>query len=335
MSGELNTYKQNKINQLNRIFNIKFARLKSDLTANIAKVNKSVISFRQKQILINQLNAQYNKNINILKTQRNASITNTLNFIPNKINIKNKKALLVGINYTNTKNELNGCISDVESIKERLSTNGFSDITVITDNTTNKPTKNNILDAFKKLLNSSKPNDLLVFTYSGHGSYINDTNNDERSPYDQCIIPLDFDKNGIILDDELKQIIQTHLKPKVTLFALFDSCFSGSVLDLRYQFMDSLNYDKFTENDKADETQSDVFMISGCTDTQTSVEAFINNKPNGAMTWSLLESLKQKPNCTWRELIKNMRSLLKTSNYNQIPQFSCGQFENIDSEIFI
>jgi hypothetical protein len=76
-------------------------------------------------------------------------------------------------------------------------------------------------------------------------------------------------------------------------------------------------------------------MISGCNDYQTSTDAFINNKANGAMTWSLLESLKEKPNCSWRELLKTMRNLLKSSEFDQIPQFSTGQFENIDTQVFI
>jgi hypothetical protein len=111
---------------------------------------------------------------------------------------------------------------------------------------------------------------------------------------------------------------------------MFDSCFSGSVLDLKYQYMDSLNYEKYTENNNDLETQGDVFMISGCTDRQTSTDAQFNNRPNGAMTWSLLEALKQKPNCSWRELVMTMRDLLKKSNFTQIPQISCGKFENID-----
>jgi hypothetical protein len=76
-------------------------------------------------------------------------------------------------------------------------------------------------------------------------------------------------------------------------------------------------------------------MISGCNDYQTSADAVINNKDNGAMTWSLLESLKQYPNCTWRELLKSMRVLLKKSDFEQIPQFSSGKFENIDDKVFI
>jgi hypothetical protein len=184
----------------------------------------------------------------------------------------------------------------------------------------------------KNLLINSQPGDLLFLSYSGHGSYDLDRNNDETTGYDQLIVPCDF---NMIVDDELKYIIQTYLKKNVTLFAMFDSCFSGSVLDLRYQYMDSLNYDNFTENTKESETNGDVLMISGCSDYQTSADAVINNKATGAMTWSLLEALKQKPKCSWRELLKNMRNLLKTSGYDQIPQFSSGTFENIDTEVFI
>jgi 3-methyladenine DNA glycosylase AlkD len=55
----------------------------------------------------------------------------------------------------------------------------------------------------------------------------------------------------------------------------------------------------------------------------------------GAMTWALLESLKTSSNKTWRELIKSMRELLKTSEYEQIPQFASGNFIDIDSKVFI
>jgi hypothetical protein len=99
--------------------------------------------------------------------------------------------------------------------------------------------------------------------------------------------------------------------------------------------MDSLNYDKYSENSNQLETQGDVFMISGCTDEQTSADAVINKKANGAMTWSLLEALSQKPKCNWRELVVSMRDLLKTSQFEQIQQFSCGGFENIDTPVFI
>jgi hypothetical protein len=332
MSTELSIYKQNRINELQNIYNSNIYRLNSSLAINIKKVQNSRLNNRAKQININNLINQCNNTKNVLKNTLNNNILSIQNFVPKTITINNKKALLIGINYTGTQNELYGCINDVNCVKERISGKGFNNINVITDLTSKKATKINILTEFKNLLSNSQAGDLLFFLYSGHGSHALDNNNDETTGYDQLIVPCDF---NMIVDDDLKTIIQQNLKPNVTLFAIFDSCFSGSVLDLRYQYMDSLNYDNFTENDKELETYGDVFMISGCSDYQTSADAVINNKPNGAMTWSLLEALKQNPNCSWRELIKSMRDLLKNSEFEQIPQFSSGTFENIDAQVFI
>jgi len=333
MSKELALYKKYRIAEVQNIFNINVMRLYNTFVTNVKNVQNSFQTLRIKQININNLINQYNTNVDIMTTELNKIIQKIQNFIPKQISTnKNKKALLIGINYTRTPDELNGCINDANAIKERISNKGFNNITLMTDLTSKKATKSNILEEFKTLLANSQEGDLLFFLYSGHGTYLIDKNNDETTGYDQCIVPCDL---NIITDDELKTLIQTYLKPNVTLFAMFDSCFSGSVLDLKYQYMDSLNYDNYSENNKELETNGNVFMISGCTDYQTSADAFINNKATGAMTWSLLEALKQNPNSSWRELVKKMRDLLKTSQMTQIPQFSSGTFENIDAQVFI
>ena len=333
MSSDLDTYKQNRINENNSVFNASVARLYSAVVSNIRAVQNSRQNNNIKQRQITSLVNQYYSNVNNLKKNLDKSIISIRSYIPKTITInKNKKALLIGINYTGTSNELYGCINDTTAIKERISKQGFNDITVITDLTTKKATRNNILEGFKNLLMNCQAGDFLFFVYSGHGSYAIDRNGDEKDGRDELIVSCDLQG---ILDDELKALIQSYLKADVTLFALFDSCFSGSVLDLKYQFMDSLDYDKFTENSKQLETQGNVIMISGCTDNQTSADAVFGGKAAGAMTWSLLESLKQKPNVNWRELVKTMRDLLKTSQFTQIPQFSSGNFVDIDKEIFI
>ena len=333
MSNELATYKKHRISELKYIFNINVARLYNTLVTNVENVKKSFQKLMTKQINIKNLINQYNTNVGILRAELIKSIQKIQIFIPKQISTnKNKKALLIGINYTGTQNALNGCINDANSIKERISNRGFNDITIMSDLTSKKATKSNILEEFKNLLSNSQEGDLLFFLFSGHGTYLIDKNDDETTGYDQCIVPCDL---NIIVVDELKSLIQTYLKPNVTLFAMFDSCFSGTVFDLKYQYMDSLNYDNYSENNKELETKGNVFMISGCTDYQTSADAFINNKATGAMTWSLLEALKQNPNSSWRELVKKMRDLLKASEMTQIPQFSSGTFENIDAPVFI
>ena len=334
MSSELAIYKQNRILELQNTYNSTVAALLSTLNANTRVIQNSRLSVKVKQTNINNLNTQYNANVNNLKIALNKNISLIQNFIPKPITMnKNKKALLIGINYTGTSNELYGCINDVNSVNERITKiDGFSNITILTDLTSKRATRDNILSELKNLLVNSQAGDLLFLLYSGHGSYTIDRNNDETDGRDELIIPCDL---KTIVDDELKSIIQSNLKQNVTLFAMFDSCFSGSVLDLRYQYIDSLNYDNYTENMKESETIGNVFMISGCTDKQTSADSVFNGKANGAMTWSLLESLKQKPNCSWRELIKQMRDLLKTNNYEQIPQFSSGSFVDIDTRVFV
>ena len=336
MNTELDIYKQNRIREFQNIYNTNISRLYSSLVNNVRNIQSvRFMSQSVKQTNINNLITQYNTNVNNLKNALNQAITNVKNFTPKQVNInKNKKALLIGINYTGTNNELYGCINDVNSVKERICKGGFveNNIKILTDLTSKKANRANILSEFKNLLVNSQAGDLLFFLFSGHGSYTIDRNNDEKNGYDEMIVSCDLQG---ILDDDLKSLIRTYLKADVTLFAMFDSCFSGSVLDLKYQYLDSLNYDTYTENPKDLETNGNVFMISGCTDQQTSADAFINNKASGAMTWSLLEALKQKPNCNWRELIKNMRDLLKKSQYTQIPQFSSGTFVNIDNSVFI
>ena len=250
-----------------------------------------------------------------------------------------KKALLIGINYIGTSSQLNGCINDVNSLKTTLTTKyGFSaeadTIKIITDETVQKPTRVNILAAFKQLLESGVEGDLLFFAFSGHGSSTFDANRDEvAGGKDEMIIT--SDSKGIV-DDELKALIQTYLKKDVTLFALFDCCFSGTVLDLKYQYLDSLDNDNSTVNSNEAETIGNVIMISGCNDNQTSADAYINAKYQGAMTWAFLSTLSESPakqQLSWRSLLTQMRDKLKTSKYEQLPQLSTGCFMDINKVI--
>jgi hypothetical protein len=329
-TSEINSYKQYRISEQTRIFNENVSRLYSALVFNVNNTRKMRMSTQSKDVKINRLNAQYTHQVGVLKSTLEKNILAIQAYVPKQIVIRNKKrALLIGINYTGTTNELYGCVNDALAIQERLQRQQFDSIQLLTNTSA---TKKNILKEFQQLLTSSNEGDMLFFLYSGHGSYDTDRNGDEQTGYDQLIIPND---SNPIRDDELKTMLQLYLKPNVTLFAMFDSCFSGSVLDLKYQYLDSLNYDTYTENPKQLNTKGTVFMISGCSDIQTSADAFINGKASGAMTWSLLEALKQSPTTSWRELLKTMRNLLKTSNYDQVPQLSCGNFENIDLNVFI
>jgi len=346
MSIELQKYKKNTFDKLTIQFNndkkaltiyfnnlINFV-LKSRLSQNVKIAQINIL--RDSYIThLNKLTNTYNNEVNRINAYQ-PIVQNIVTNVPNTPNIvtnfQNKNALLIGCNYNNTSYKLNGCINDVNNLKSIINKTGFNNINILTDDTQTKPNKSNILTELTKLLTNSNNNDLLFFSYSGHGSQVVDKNGDETDGRDEVILPLDF---NVITDDELRTIIQTYLKPNVTLFALFDCCNSGTVLDLKYQYLDSLNYDNYTENNKTTDTLGNVIMISGCTDKQTSADAFINNISQGAMTWAFIESINSKPKLSWRELIQNMRKLLTNSQYTQIPQLSTGQKFNIDTTIFI
>jgi len=228
-----------------------------------------------------------------------------------------KTALLIGINYTNTRYQLGGCINDIQNVSKLLIKKGYT-CALMTELTQIKATKNNILNAFTQLLTNSTSGDSLFFHFSGHGTNTIDRNKDELDGRDETICACDFNN---ISDDELNNIIQLYLKPGVTLFALFDSCFSGTVLDLKY------NYDPNVVNPRVRETKSNVIMISGCMDNQQSADTVIDNQWCGAMTNSFLTCANAP---SLNVLVTNMRKLLKNNNYQQIPQLSSGNLININ-----
>lgn len=329
MSSDVQKYKKNKIDELQRIYNLNLIRLSSIFNNNIRKIQKS---YNNKSVIIQMLVNKYNNDIIKLRNDFKLAIQKINDFVFdfNVTNINNKKGFLIGINYIDTPYELSGCINDITQIKELLSKYGFNDFTIMTDLTPIKPTKYNILNELKNILSKSQSGDLIFFHFSGHGSYTYDNNNDEIDRLDEMIISQDLQA---IIDDELKDIITNNLPKNVTLIGLFDSCHSGTILDLKYNYLDSNNYDSYSENTKQTECQGNVIMISGCIDNQTSAEALINNKPHGALTWSFIECINK--NISWRELIKSIRYVLKKNNFIQIPQISTDSFYDIDSKCFL
>jgi len=158
----------------------------------------------------------------------------------------NKKALLVGINYIGQQYQLSGCINDVKHIKEVLITQfGFVDtpdkMIILTDDQKDPlkiPTRKNMLNAMKWLVQGCRPGDSLFFHFSGHGSQKKDQDGDEVDGYDETILPVDYKKSGQIVDDEMNSILVRPLPEGVRLTAIFDSCHSGTALDLPYVYAD-------------------------------------------------------------------------------------------------
>ncbi|PVV04937.1 hypothetical protein BB560_000546 [Smittium megazygosporum] len=153
-----------------------------------------------------------------------------------------KRALLIGINYFNSKYTLKGCINDVHRMKKFLIDHfrfKESDMIILTDDQTNPkriPTRENILKAMKWLVHDAKKNDSFFFHYSGHGNRVQDANGDELDGQDETICPVDFVKNGQIIDDDMNSIMVRPLPPGARLTAIFDCCHSATALDLPFTY---------------------------------------------------------------------------------------------------
>jgi len=172
------------------------------------------------------------------------------------------RAVLIGINYRGQKGELKGCHNDVFNLYNYIQDwYGFQDenITVLADDGDHQlPTKQNILAAYHRIVRQSRSGDSIFLHYSGHGTKVPDLNGDEDDGYDEALVPLDFDRSGVILDDELYEIFVKGLPSGVHVVALMDCCHSGTVLDLPYIFKADGNFSKM-EIDRGSLSASKLF----------------------------------------------------------------------------
>lgn len=255
-----------------------------------------------------------------------------------------KKALLIGINYIGTNIELKGCINDINCISNALKKMNYS-CTILTEQNDIKPTKNNIINQLKLIIANSKPGDTIIFYYSGHGSQIKDTDNDEEDKLDEVLVPLDYRTQGIITDDELFSLIT--LQPCTNFYGFTDCCHSGTMCDLKYNVIpncklkkgiitNGMKYNSIDWTDdfikstlKKEKLNGKIVFISGCKDNQVSMEL---NK-QGAFTYCFLQFLNNYSKITFTTLLKYLQCNLQINRFIQVPQLSSNV--NVENSYFI
>jgi len=97
--------------------------------------------------------------------------------------------------------------------------------------------------------------DAVFIHYSGHGSYVSDTNGDEADGYDECLCPSDMQTSGVILDDYLHELIDA-FNPKTRITIVLDCCHSGTCLDLPFTYKKSNDVPCLFEEE--DESECDI-----------------------------------------------------------------------------
>jgi hypothetical protein len=262
-----------------------------------------------------------------------------------------KRAVLIGINkYQVPGADLQGCVNDVKNLSGVLTTYyGFADkdIATLTDA---QATKKGMERAIKKLITKAKKGDVLLLHYSGHGSNVPDDNGDESDHRDEILCPTDLDWKNPFRDDWLRKALGK-LRREVNLTVIMDCCHSGTItrvmnpfdaprrqrylpcpLDLmatesgrklRGTLRGQLGKAPRGRKRKKDIVHADIqeLLITGCRDTQTSADAYISGSYNGALTYYLVESIKEaEGKLTYRELHQRTAAKLKQEDFDQIPQ---------------
>lgn len=245
---------------------------------------------------------------------------------PQKPTVGAPLALLIGVNYRGQSAELRGCVNDTLDMRSYLLSMGYLDSNIVMMNEYNNnksflPTKANIQTVLRDTLARAKTTNAreVLIHYSGHGSYIRDTNGDEVDKRDEVIVPLDYLSAGFLSDDVLNSIlVQARLPSSTKVYGLFDSCFSGSILDLRFRFISGKT--PAIENNFTGYT-NEIYCISGCRDDQTSAETYLNGKISGVMTTNFLALVKNKSAVPLSSLITDLNKALK-GDQSQVPQLS-------------
>lgn len=138
------------------------------------------------------------------------------------------KALLCGINaYQDI--PLRGCVNDVLNIQDVLLKKfAFQpdNVRLLLDQ---ECVKSRLTEAWRWLTEGAVNGDVLLFHFSGHGSYIPDKDGEEEDLYDEITCLQDFafdDPNSYIVDDEWYDLVQS-VNPGVQLLIIRDTCHSG------------------------------------------------------------------------------------------------------------
>ncbi|CAL1402714.1 unnamed protein product [Linum trigynum] len=234
-----------------------------------------------------------------------------------------KRALLIGVTYKSWKHRLKGTINDVRNMRSLLIHQfGFAaeNILVLTEEEEAelRPTKLNIKRSLEWLVKGCRSGDSLVFYFSGHGVRRPDFDHDEQDGFDETICPADFMEAGLISDNDINEAIVWPLKNGVTLHAIVDSCHSGTILDLAFLYNNDRR--KWEDNHPPSGVRKHTdgglaICISACEDSELAVDTSAFGKGmSGAMTYILVEVVKQFPSPTYGDLMELIHEALAEVN---------------------
>jgi hypothetical protein len=225
--------------------------------------------------------------------------------------------------------DLKGAKNDVDAIKKALCKHyGFSeeDIKCLLDK---EATRKAIEQTFKEwLINGTRPGDLIVFYFSGHGSHVRDYNNDEPDHYDEVLLPWDMDPNTgyyVIIDDELGTWL-SKLSER-TVVVIVDSCHSGGIVrhlgektlplvstparQSRFIPIKGLKTFKKTKSPSKTDIPEWVIFFTASGEDEAALEVMVPEGIYGGFTYGLCDAMVHLSTPSYRELFDHARKVVK------------------------
>ncbi|SDC44643.1 Caspase domain-containing protein [Variovorax sp. CF079] len=264
-----------------------------------------------------------------------------------------KLALCIGINnYPGTDMDLAGCVNDANDWATELASRGF-EVTKLIDA---QATKAGMVDGFRKVIGAAVRSDVVVITFSGHGTYQYDIDGDEEDDLDEALCPHDIRAiDAALIDDEIHALFKAR-KDGVHIVLISDSCHSGTVSraiprsgDVEAgrapRFMPMENWmspEHFAKGgprgataphgsahvastpftDAPQDDAGDVLM-AGCEEGEDhfSYDATFMDRPNGAFTFYALKALRTlRSGATYADWHRALKDSLPSTRYPQTPR---------------
>ena len=272
-----------------------------------------------------------------------------------------KRALLIGIDAYQRIKPLDGCVNDVNLMRDVLAgIFGFphENMTMLVND---EATRAGILAALDSFVDSVQQDDLVVIHYAGHGSQMTDREGDEPSGLDSTIMPVDSEgwqgENRDITDDEIHLRLQRLGQKTSYTTLIFDCCHSGTITRDSFGAKSrSMPADRRPVSElppspipkelwggSRGERGASGWMplgekyvlISGCRDEELSYEhrpADLGGQiAHGALTYFLTQELRRAiPGTTYRDVYERAAAQVTGANGKQHPQME----GKADREVF-
>lgn len=256
--------------------------------------------------------------------------------------------LCVGINnYTNSAAgfinlkdrgrlpNLHGCLNDVDTIsKTFIKYYQFKkeNIVKLLDQ---QASKQAIINELKRLAEKCKPGDVMVFFYSGHGSWEQTDlmKTGLQKTYFNTLVPADIRNEGAtdLNNLELNELFLAFTKKKVKLTVITDACHSATITrgqnmfdpteDTKEVAASLVPFHPSALQLKATTplTEQGAVTIGACQDFELAQELTLNNVKYGALAISLCEAINEFSKAPIEDLFKRTVTKMKFYKKTQVP----------------